>query len=179
MAFLEPPILVPISGLSHRSGRWMRWRYYLCDLEVKYSGWWVPKLDLKLTRTLWYTLGTARGFDRKQPCNRGLPAKSLSRTAVKSGLKYPRGHPYRALDQRSSLRSSGSLGPYFTHRGSNMRYIHVLDLRGEDGNRGRVGGEIAWPKGYGLPGPKVTEGGDPMTRSAGHHLGEVAKHQST
>jgi hypothetical protein len=71
--------------------------------------------------------------------------------AVKSWLSTPRGHPYRALDQRSSLRSSGSLGPYFTHRGSNMRYIHVLDLCGEDGNRGRVGGEIAWPKGYGLP----------------------------
>jgi hypothetical protein len=51
----------------------------------------------------------------------------------------------------------GSLGPYFTHRGSNMRYIHVLDLRGEVTDCLAQRLRIAWPKGYGLPGPKVTD----------------------
>jgi hypothetical protein len=63
-----------------------------------YPRYWVPKLNPKLTRPVWYTLGTAHDFAREWPCNRGLPSKSLSRTAVEKWAEVPRGHPHRALD---------------------------------------------------------------------------------
>jgi len=126
---LEPRIFSRISrtfffGCWYHSGRW----------TVHMLPSWVPKSKANLTSSLWYTLGTADEFEKKWPAIVGVPFKLPRQMAVKSRLNYPRGHPHRALDQRSSLRSSGSLGPYFTHRGSNMRYIHVLDLRGEDEN---------------------------------------------
>jgi hypothetical protein len=75
------------------------------DLEVKYSSRWVPKSRTKLTRTLWYTLGTAHEFDRKRPCNQGFSSTSLTRTALKSGLNNPRGPTYLALDHLNGNRT--------------------------------------------------------------------------
>jgi Photosystem I psaA/psaB protein len=116
---------------------------------------WVPKSRTKLTRTLWYTLGTAHDFESKRLQSArsffiSVFAAHQAQLAIiflwsaiplvqiawqgdfEQWVSNPRGHPHRALDKRSSLRSSGRLGLWSTDREHNRPVRVVLHHRPED-----------------------------------------------
>jgi len=75
------------------SGKGLLAALNIMELLITFGSFEVPNSETKLTRTLWYTLGTAHDFAREWPCNRGLPSKLPRQLALKSGLNNPRGHP--------------------------------------------------------------------------------------
>lgn len=116
---------------------------------------WVPKSRTKLTRTLWYTLGTAHDFESKRLQSArsffiSVFAAHQAQLAIiflwsaiplvqiawqgdfEQWVSNPRGHPHRALDKRSSLRSGGRLGIWSADREHNRPVRVVLHHRPED-----------------------------------------------
>ncbi len=115
----------------------------------------VPKFEPKLTKTLWYTLGTAHDFESKRLQSArsffiSVFAAHQAQLAIiflwsaiplvqiawqddsEKWVSNPRGHPHRALDKRSSLRSSERLGIWSTDREHNGPVRAVLHHRPED-----------------------------------------------
>jgi hypothetical protein len=68
-------------------------------LLVQVGQQWVPKSRTKLTRTLWYTLGTAHEFEKNRPQECRASIEMAKRIGSEKWVSNPRGHPHRALDQ--------------------------------------------------------------------------------
>ena len=124
-------------------------------LLVQVGQRWVPKSTTKLTRTLWYTLGTAHDFESKRLQSArsffiSVFAAHQAQLAIiflwsaipliqiawqgdyEKWVSNPRGHPYISFDPGPSLRCGGSLGVWSPDREHNRLVRVVLHHRPED-----------------------------------------------
>ena len=135
-------------------GFWGILRRSLGTSGIIYSSRWVPKSRTKLTRTLWYTLGTAHDFESKRLQSArsffiSVFAAHQAQLAIiflwsaiplvqiawqgdfEQWVSNPRGHPHRALDSFINHHLGGFLGTASVAWAGHLVHVALPASRGQ------------------------------------------------